>query len=361
MERLRGRMRRASRRLHFWFVEGSAREALIRACRCERVTLFLGAGISHSRGVPLWDDVVRRMAEWVLGGDDDSGLLERVRSVVRRELGDGVAARVVLRRHPLEPQLALEWIEARLADGDVRREVAERLQTNEVDFVSLVRRALYHDVRPVRTRDDALGAVGESVRTEWERWPDRHLVRVVTLNADDLLEREVCADGVQRLCPIARPSRHPRWVERGLPPPIPVYHVHGYLPEDAGDPEGSGHTLVFTDDQFWSTTANPLSFANRVVANALHDTQCIFAGLSMRDVNLMRWLAVRFEEVTADARAHGEPAPEEALRRHFWIHVAADDPTGILSEVLTRRGVHSVEIESWDDPGFSDLLRSCFV
>jgi hypothetical protein len=198
------------------------------------------------------------------------------------------------------------------------------------------------------------------MRAEWSRWPERHVVRVVTLNADDLLEREVCADGVPRLYPIARPSRYPRWDDRDEPPPIPVYHVHGYLPEDRRDPEGSGHTLVFTDDQFWSTTASPLSFANRVVANALHDTQCIFAGLSMRDVNLMRWLAVRFEEVSADARAHGEPAPEEALRRHFWIHVASDDPTGILSDILRKRGVRSVELASWSGTPFGDLLRACF-
>jgi hypothetical protein len=219
---------------------------------------------------------------------------------------------------------------------------------------------LYEGVRREDDDGDGLRAVADAVRVEWARWPRRGLIRIVTLNADDLLEREVCSDGAERLAPIARPSHHPRWDDRERPPPIPVYHVHGYLPADERDPEGSGHTLVFTDDDFWSTTVNPLSFANRVVANALHDSQCVFAGLSMHDVNLMRWLAVRFEEVVRDARRHDDPDAGRHLRRHFWIHTANDDPTGIVSHVLDRRGVRSVELASWRDRAFADLLSACF-
>ena len=310
-----------------------ARESLIDACRREAVTLFVGAGVAHSRGMPLWNDVVRRMVEYVAGEE--------------------VAARVMRGDHPLEPQLALEWVEGRLREKGGP-------QTAKESFASLLRRALYENVDPDGHDDDALSAVSRAVRSEHEAWPDRRLVRIVTLNADDLLERTVCADGVARLVPIARPNRTPEWSSQGSPPPIPVYHVHGYLPEDADDPAGSAETLVFTDDQFWSTTASPLSFANRVVANALHDSQCVFVGISMRDVNLMRWLAMRYEEVVADARAHGEDADAPELRRHFWIHSKNTDPTGVLTEILRRRGVHSVEIPSWEGAAFSDLLAQCF-
>lgn len=337
-----------------------ARRALVEACGSEPITLFVGAGISHSRGVPLWNDVVERMAEWVTGADGDSALLERARSLVRRELGHDVADRVVLRTHPLEPQLALEWILARLEDEDVRRQVAQRLGTPEVSFVSLLRRALYENVGR-RSESDALSAVGDAVRAEYGRWPRRRLVRIVTLNADDLLEREAAGDGVRRVHPIARPSGHPPSGNGAQPPPIPLYHVHGYLPEDTSDPAAAPDTLVFTDDRFWSTTAHPLSFANRVVANALHDTQCVFAGLSMRDVNLMRWLAVRYDEVMRDVReGEGDAEANDALRRHFWIHTAGDDPTGILTGVLGRRGVRSVQIASWTGGHFGELLRTCF-
>lgn len=338
----------------------ATREALIEACHREPITLFLGAGISHSRGVPLWHDVVRRMAEWVVGADSDGELLERVRGAVRAALGEQAARRVVLKSHPLEPQLALEWMKSKLDDEAVRARVADRIGGGDPSFVGLLRRALYEGLRRTGDGADALSAVASAVRVEHGRWPLRRLARVITLNADDLLEREVSADGVERLSAIARPSRSPEWGDRERPPPIPIYHVHGFLPEDARAPEGSGRTLVFTDDELWSTTSHPLSFANRVVANALHDSQCVFAGLSMHDVNLMRWLAVRFEEVVRDAKAHGEPDAVRRLHRHFWIHTADDDPTGIVSDVLALRGVRSVELASWRDRGFADLLEACF-
>lgn len=338
----------------------ASRDALIRACHREPITLFLGAGISHSRGMPLWHDVVRRMARWVVGGDSDGELLERARDAVRAALGEQAASRVVLESHPLEPQLALEWLKTKLEDEAERERVAARIGGGDASFVGLLRRALYEGVRGPEGAGDALSAVASAIRAEHARWPLRRLLRVITLNADDLLEREVSSDGVKRLAPIARPSRNLEWGDRERPPPIPAYHVHGFLPEDARDPEGSGRTLVFTDDELWSTTSHPLSFANRVVANALHDSQCVFAGLSMRDVNMMRWLALRFEEVVRDASAHGEPDAVRRLHRHFWIHTATDDPTGIVSEVLALRGVRSVELSSWRDRGFADLLRACF-
>lgn len=335
-----------------------ARESLVEACRREPVTLFLGAGISHSRGVPLWNEVVQRMVAWVGGSDAQGDLLARVRDAVAREIGPEIAARVALATHPLEPQLALEWVAARLADEDVRRRLVSGRGEEEISFAALLRRALYEQVDSGGRSDDALSAVSRALRAQHDAWPARRVIRVVTLNADDLLERAVCADGVERVVPIARPGRTPRWSDRGGPPAIPVYHVHGYLPQDPADPEGSTHTLVFTDDQFWSTTTSPLSFANRVVANALHDSQCVFAGISMRDVNVMRWLAVRYEEVVSDARAHGEDAA--LARRHFWIHPPESDPTGILTEILHRRGVASVTLPSWEGAAFAELLDACF-
>src|SRR5215468_3452489 len=50
---------------------------------------------------------------------------------------------------------------------------------------------------------------------------------------------------------------------------------------------------VFTDSQYWSTSATTTSFANRVMASALSEGQCVFIGLSMTDINLLRWLALR--------------------------------------------------------------------
>jgi len=51
--------------------------------------------------------------------------------------------------------------------------------------------------------------------------------------------------------------------------------------------------LVFTDLQYWSSSARASSFANRIMSAALSEGQCLFIGVSMKDTNLLRWLALR--------------------------------------------------------------------
>ena len=342
--------------------ERSPRESLVAACRGGPITLFLGAGISYSRGVPLWDEVVARLVEWVTGQAGDREQLARAKALVAEHIDPGLAARLALRSHPLEHQLTLEWVRQRVEDRDVRRALARRLDdprtaagSAEEAFVAALRRALYENVSR-DAGDDALAVAADIIRSEHRRPGGCRLARVVTFNADDLLEREVGSDRV--VTPIVRASEHP---PAGAPPPIPVYHLHGYLPRDTDDPSAAPDYLVFTDAQFWSTTSNPLSFANRVVANALHDSRCVFAGISMRDVNLMRWLAVRYEELVADIERAGRRVDERAaVTRHFWIHVDQDDPTGVLADILARRGVRSVRLDDWSAPRFRALLHECF-
>ena len=343
-----------------------ARGRLVRGCQTGPVTLILGAGISHSRGVPLWDDVVQRLVETVADDAGERDTLTRVRELVAAQIGPDVAARLRMRAHPLEPQLTLEWIRYVLERPEMRARVEEMVGADaasdpERTFASLLRWALYTDVRDhAPDRPDALSAVTEVIRSEAGRGAIRRLVRVVTLNADDLLEREVTRrGGADAIAPIVRASQYP---PHGEPAPIPIYHLHGYLPRDPDDPMAAPDRLVFTDAQFWSTTANPMSFANRIIAHALHDSHCVFAGLSMRDVNLMRWLAVRYGELVADlGGCHDSAGARDSLERHFWIHAVADDPSGVVTDILAVRGVRSVSIDEWESDSFSRLLRECFA
>src|SRR5262249_54001777 len=133
------------------------------------------------------------------------------------------------------------------------------------------------------------------------------ITSVITLNADDFIEQAVA-----RVCGVKGELIQTdvvgainRSTHRLLAPaprePIPIYHVHGFLPSElwhAG--RGPKRMLVFTDLQYWSTSATGSSFANRVVSSALGEGQCIFIGVSMRDINLLRWLALRALERERD-------------------------------------------------------------
>ena len=232
---------------------------------------------------------------------------------------------------------------------------------------------------------ESLAVLGRLIVQEFQRGGRRRINAVVTLNADDLLEQAVFVS----LPPRSKSSK--RWIgdvvrsyarstgrQLGMPGPgiIPIYHLHGFVPSNIKGLYGEArwqfprffdHNLVFTDVQYWSTTGLVLTFANRVMSWMLSESCCVFVGLSMTDLNLLRWLALRTLELERDAEEVERFARDRWSRqmgiqhpRHVWICPNKDDPTGFLSEFLVFRGIGSMDIESWEGPHFDRLMRRCF-
>lgn len=295
---------------------------------------------------------------------DEREVLARVRERVGRREGAAFAERLgLLSPHPLADQFALEMVRVKCRD--------------ETAFVRELRRLLYPPAPRSIDANDTLGVLARILASE-QRAARRRVVRIISFNADDHLETEANrGHGPRRdpvLWPIARESGHPR-MARGANgrPPIPVYHVHGFLPRDGAARQwlDAPDTLVFTDAEYWATVASPLTFANRVMAQALHDSSCVFVGVSMLDVNLIRWLGTRYNAVRDDlasqsafvrgrGRASLRKRSREALQRHFWIRDAGADPQALIGEVLLERGVRSIVLDHWGLP-FARLMSRCFA
>jgi len=301
------------------------------------VTLVLGAGVSLARGVPSWSELAGRTG--------------------RRATGEPLTAPA----HPFGLQFAFELaadaLEARAGQGGARAP----------SFAGVLREAIYARAGAPRGQD-TLSTLAAVVRRDRARREPR-VRRLITFNVDDLLEREVHGGRAWKarplVWPVSRESHSPRRAPRS---PVPVYHIHGFLPRWPDSYPDAPDTLVFTDAQYWRTVAQPASFANRVVAHSLHDSCCIFVGLSMTDVNLIRWLGLRAIAVEVDRASQYAGDPERirastrhALHRHFWVRPDSDDPTGLVSALLDRRGVASVPIDGWASPSFRRLLLAAFA
>lgn len=254
--------------------------------------------------------------------------------------------------------------------------IADRLGTAR--FISALRRRIYEGVRlpselASPEQRTSLACVARLLVREYNRGERRRISRVITFNVDDLLERAVaqlCPDKPV-LRPVARASHHPA---RGLgEQPIPVYHLHGFLPSTTEHRRSreAPDALIFTDAQYWTSAATPMSFANRTMAFALHDSRCVFIGTSMTDINMIRWLSVRAVEIESDVRNRFSlrsrvderelrRAVRETLDRHYWIRTHQEDPTGFLGEYLELRGVRSVPVRSWDGADFGQVLNAAF-
>lgn len=344
-----------------------AARALASAVKERAVTFVLGAGVSKPRGVPDWRELTRHLYEELLGPAqvplwlrDGWAALERTRAWATANESAELASRLAFDSpHPLADQIAIELLRSQVND--------------EQRFVEQLRSSLYTRVVRPSAGQDTLGVLAELLAAE-QRRAQRRVLRVITFNADDHLETETNRGHNARrdpvLWPVSRESGHPR-MTRGAhdAAPIPVYHVHGFLPRDGKQRpwRDAPDTLVFGDCEYWASVASPLTFANRVVAQALHDSTCIFIGLSMTDVNLMRWLGTRYNAVRDDVLAQhaarasngGEARARDALQRHFWIRTAAADSHGLISQLLLERGVRAVPLEAWGEP-FQRLMRDSF-
>jgi SIR2-like domain len=311
----------------------SARQALLDAAHKGGLTLVVGAGVSLAQRVPSWPVLVRSLWE---------------DTFPRRELPATASAL------PNLLPLALELVAREQGQEAFARALRARLYRDaEVPTAEVLRQG----------GGGTLGALARALVQEQARGARRRVVRVVSFNVDDLLEEAARALTPQGsppvLKPLVRASHHP---ERGLgEQPIPLYHLHGYLPQAGARTrwhDEAPDALVFTDAQYWASVAEPMSFANRVMSFVLHDSRCVFLGLSMTDLNLLRWLALRANEVEADKAAQfaraGAAAPRvlraqrQALCRHFWVRAPGTGPGAEAEDFLARyldlRGVRSVAL-----------------
>jgi hypothetical protein len=333
------------------------RRSLAKDASLGGITLVLGAGVSLSRGLRSWRSLTQVMWKRILG-----------KQGMPAWLADGAPA-----PHPLACQIVFEELEHALrAEALAKSPKDDPIAAAERRFAEVLKQELYRGFQPDGEPGDTLAVLGDLIRREQASAAPR-ILRVITFNADDLLEMEANRGFSYQADPVVwsvpRASFHPRR-EKGAHgrPPIPVYHLHGYVPR-LGNRRAAPDTLVFTDSEYWRSVANPASFANRTLANALQDSHCVFAGLSMEDVNLMRWLGLRQVEVENDYLSRQESSELEqaksldklrdALSRHFWITTPEADPSRLIASHLERRGVGTIVIETWGRP-FQDLIESCF-
>jgi len=329
------------------------RTRLVASAQRGGVTLVLGAGVSLARGVPNWEDLAKKLWKAAFG---------RRRSPWQTD-DDAPSPRNVPQFLPIIFELAY-------------RELGERA------FIDALQRHLYAGVRyPSADRkftrsNETLAVLGRLLAQEYRREGRRRIDAVITFNVDDLVEQAVAVVSGEdnptfdkEMVRVVARSTH-SFLGGPLRRPIPVYHVHGFVPSNHMTKHGRyfDHMLVFTDTQYWATSGAAATFANRILSTALGEGRCVFIGLSMTDINILRWLALRAIERDRDGQqtveskgaVHQARFLDLGFRRHFWVRPASNDPTGFVTAFLGLRGVTGVEIENWAGGDFRALMEACF-
>lgn len=235
-------------------------------------SLFLGAGVSSSAGMPDWNTLLNSLFvtyltqefddDVAMGDKDISDLVSRLNSI--DEPSALMAARYLRKGLSKGDGEAKEFIEA------VTKNLY-KLRNNKFPIDSELIKSIASMCLPRRT--------GAKVKS------------VVTYNFDDLLERQLSNNAILYRCIYTDNESYD-------PDELPVYHVHGFLPEDRKAYDGlDNSTLVFSEEGYHQIYSDSYHWSNLVQLNSFRESNCLMVGLSMTDPNLRRLLDISSKNI----------------------------------------------------------------
>ena len=278
---LQGMKKRVIEKDDFW----ADRRERIQAKACEsfntgKNTLFLGAGLSKSMGLPGWDELLM-------------SLLESLKQRKALSINDYSACVNDSGQSPLLKARYLKHF------------------YDELDFslVSDIRNVLYSHITK---KTELLPSVCILIKTG-------KVESVITYNYDDLLEEALKVEQIP-FTPIDRSNRPASGT-------LPIHHIHGMVARDTDEAYDSN--VVLSEEDYHGLYNDAFHWANTEQLHALTQTSSFFIGLSMKDPNLRRLLDMSFAKGTKEAvhfaflprNEFKEPTKAETLFYHMGVNI----------------------------------------
>ena len=299
-------------------------------------TMFLGAGVSSSAGLPDWNTLLNSLFVSLLTSQCEN----------KKKTDTSEVASIVRRLREVDGPSAL------MSARYIRKGMANSGVSEQAEFISEVTEQLY-SLRNKRYSIDSplirsISAMSMPGRT------GAKVKSIVTYNFDDLIERELTKKGIVHRSIFEE-------IEIPTPEELPIYHVHGFLPEDRipySNLERS--TLVFSEEGYHKIYNEPFHWSNLVQLNSLRETTCVMIGLSMTDPNLRRLLEIAVRSVET-------PKHYAFMKRINIDEFSKDDSKKVVSaslstietflnrhhtlneEVLKELGVNIIWYEDYDE------------
>lgn len=242
-------------------------ESLTEAYERGQFSLFLGAGVSSSAGMPDWNTLLNSLFVSYLTKELNQNT----------NVSDKDIKQIVLRLSQIDEPSAL------MAARYLRKGLSK--ETSEVkEFTKTITHNLYN------LRDTTKNLSSELIISIANLcMPRRTGARVkslLTYNFDDLIEKQLETKSIRH---------HSIYTDNEAydPDDLPIYHVHGFLPENADKYQDlDKSTLVFSEEGYHLIYSEAYHWSNLVQLMNLRENNCLMIGLSMTDPNLRRLLDI---------------------------------------------------------------------
>ncbi|WP_298735630.1 SIR2 family protein [uncultured Chitinophaga sp.] len=229
--------------------------------------LFLGAGVSSSAGMPDWNTLLNSLFVSYLTKE----------FTTNTNISDEDIKQIVIRLNEIDEPSAL--MAARYLRKGLSKEASEARE-----FTNIITDNLYKLRNTQRDLNSAL--IVSIANLCMPRRTGAKVRSVITYNFDDLIERGLQLKSIQHRSIYTDNEAYD-------PDELPIYHVHGFLPEDVKTYERlEKSTLVFSEEGYHQIYTEAYHWSNLVQLTNLRENNCLMIGLSMTDPNLRRLLDI---------------------------------------------------------------------
>jgi hypothetical protein len=253
----------------------------------ENLVFVLGAGVSVPFGVPTWDSLLQRLMVFTIEKEARA-------SNVLAKLFNGVFSP--------NPIIAGRYLQS-------------YFQENNDSFEKAVRQVLYSSVDKA-TRSELMDEIVSFCVAPGK---SPNLNSILTYNFDDILESAI------KKLRIDVPHKSIFGVGMDIKKgELPIYHIHGYLPEKGK--LTSQNNITLGEYIYHKQYSDVYSWNNIVQINKFIENTCIFIGSSLTDPNIRRLLDISYTQ-------KGKKKPSHYIfKKRKGIHEIENKLNGLLKE-----------------------------
>jgi hypothetical protein len=270
-----------------------------------RLTLVLGSGVSKAAGLPLWPDLVKELYNELIS--------------TKFGISD------------------INWDVLDLKKDDIilQARYIKNGYGSQEEFYKAIKRALYSkDINLKNEIITSIAKIAMPTRTN-------HLKSIIVYNFDDLLERKLDEYNLSYKSIYNSDILYEN-------DELPIYHVHGFLPENLNDFDNVD--IIFSDDDYNKQTSTELfSWSNIIQLTNFKDSCNLFIGVSFNDSNLRRILEIvknNFSHVvnyTIQKRSFDSKKHPSDMKEVFEIN------DKLKEEVLKDLGIEIIWIDDYSE------------
>lgn len=226
---------------------------LTKSYKNEKLVFVLGAGISMSYGLPSWDTLLQKLL---------------VTTIEKEQSASNALSKLFTELFSPSPLIAGRYLQ-------------KYHENKNSSFEETVRKVLYADI----TLTKVSPVMEEIVKYCVAAGKSPNLDSIITYNFDDLVEQHLTKTNVEiPFKPIYGVGMNPE------PGELPIYHVHGYLPQK--DKLTEINQITFGESVYHKQYSDIYSWNNIVQINKFRDFTCLFIGSSLTDPNIRRLLDI---------------------------------------------------------------------